>query len=144
MTMSLARGLSTINTKKPKQKKLTQAKLDKLRIQWRQYNKDMRRKHLHSLQYDNFDDYVAYTQGTAKPSKQQSRGVYDPNKHGPYVRKSPNIPSMGDGVGSYAPRKESQKYTGDLIVGIATMHKSNAVPVMRGTTQAKDIASMRR
>ena len=41
-------------------------------------------------------------------------------------------------------RKESPKYTGDLIQGIATMHKSNAVPVMKGTEQAKDIARMRR
>ena len=30
------------------------------------------------------------------------------------------------------------------IVGIATMHKSNAVPVMRGTNEAIEIAAMRR
>jgi hypothetical protein len=41
-------------------------------------------------------------------------------------------------------KKEPMKYTGDLITGIATMHKSNAVPVMKGTDQAKDIARMRR
>jgi hypothetical protein len=41
-------------------------------------------------------------------------------------------------------KQEPQKYTGDLIAGIATMHKSNAVPVMKGTDQAKDIARMRR
>ncbi len=41
-------------------------------------------------------------------------------------------------------KQEPQKYTGDLITGIATMHKSNAVPVMKGTDQAKDIARMRR
>ena len=40
--------------------------------------------------------------------------------------------------------KSLMKYTGDLIVGIATMHKSNAVPVMKDTDQAKDIARMRR
>ena len=40
--------------------------------------------------------------------------------------------------------KETIKYTGDLIVGIATMHKSNAVPVMKGTKQAEEIAKMRR
>lgn len=26
-------------------------------------------------------------------------------------------------------KKESQQYTGDYVIGIATMHKSNAVPV---------------
>ena len=41
-------------------------------------------------------------------------------------------------------RKEPMKYTGDLIEGIATMHKRNTVPVMKGTNQAKDIAKMRR
>ena len=46
-----------------------------------------------------------------------------------------------DGKGT---KKEPMKYTGDLITGIATMHKSNAVPVMKGTDQAKDIARMRR
>jgi|SRR5210317_1215487 hypothetical protein len=40
-------------------------------------------------------------------------------------------------------RKEPQKYTGTLIKGIATMHKSNAIPVTN-EEQAKDLASMRR
>ena len=47
-------------------------------------------------------------------------------------------------------KKESQKYTGDLIQGIATMHKSNMVPVFAdeddrtGSKQATEIAKMRR
>jgi hypothetical protein len=41
------------------------------------------------------------------------------------------------------PKKEPQKYTGTLIKGIATMHKSNAVPIIN-KEQAKDIANMRR
>jgi hypothetical protein len=36
-----------------------------------------------------------------------------------------------------------QKYTGDNIVGIGTMHKSNAVPIF-SDQEAKDISSMRR
>ena len=35
------------------------------------------------------------------------------------------------------------QYTGTLIKGIATMHKSNAVPIMN-KEQAIDIANMRR
>lgn len=49
--------------------------------------------------------------------------------------------STSDGKGT---AKETLKYTGNLIVGIATMHKSNAVPVMKGTNQAEEIAKMRR
>jgi hypothetical protein len=40
-------------------------------------------------------------------------------------------------------RKESLKYTGTLVKGIATMHKSNAVPVINDE-QMKDISRMRR
>jgi len=40
-------------------------------------------------------------------------------------------------------RPEAQKYTGTLVKGIATMHKSNAVPVI-DQEQATDISSMRR
>ena len=38
---------------------------------------------------------------------------------------------------------ESKKYTGTLVKGIATMHKSNAVPII-DQEQATDIANMRR
>ena len=43
-------------------------------------------------------------------------------------------------------RKEPQTYTGERkLVGIATMHKSNAVPIFESDKDhAKDIASMRR
>ena len=40
-------------------------------------------------------------------------------------------------------KKESNTYTGDFIVGIATMHKSNFVPVTRDQDGA-DYATMRR
>lgn len=44
---------------------------------------------------------------------------------------------------SFVERKESLKYTGTLVKGIATMHKSNAVPVI-DEEQMKDISRMRR
>lgn len=40
-------------------------------------------------------------------------------------------------------KNESQRYTGSLVKGIATMHKSNAVPII-DDQQAKDISAMRR
>lgn len=39
--------------------------------------------------------------------------------------------------------KASMQYTGDKILGIGTLHKSNAVPVFSGE-EATDIARMRR
>jgi hypothetical protein len=61
------------------------------------------------------------------------------------VRETPNYPSLSNSIPvGHATKPERKVYTGDLIVGIATMHKSNLVPVMRGTSQAEDIAKMRR
>lgn len=141
MTMHLARGLTTLNTKKRKQKGLTVTQREKLEVEWRQYNKEMRRKHMHSCQFDSFEDYIAYVNGTYKsPVKKQEFREYRPS--GSYRRTTEHIPSLGLGVGNGL-MKERQVYTGTLIKGIATMHKSNAVPVIN-EEQAKDIAQMRR
>ena len=40
-------------------------------------------------------------------------------------------------------KKEEKVYTGTEIIGIAQMHKSNAVPI-RGKKQAQEVAQMRR
>ena len=152
MTMHLARGLSTINTKKPKQKKLTKAQLEKLNVQWLQHNKQMRRNHMHDMQFEKFEDYVAYTRGQYKPKTKNTE--FKPYTPPSYTRPDPtrNIPSVmeemvknGTWTGQMGgtPKKEPQKYTGTLIKGIATMHKSNAVPIIN-KEQAKDIANMRR
>lgn len=48
----------------------------------------------------------------------------------------------GDFSGATA-RKENQKYTGDLIKGLAVMHKSNTVPILN-QEEAVLVATMRR
>lgn len=48
--------------------------------------------------------------------------------------------SAGSGVCAAPERKQ---YTGTLVKGIGTMHKSNAVPII-DEQQMKDLASMRR
>ena len=142
MTMHLVGPyMTTINYRKHKPAKLSEKKLDQLRVEWRQHNKRMRQIHCHNMQFNTFDDYLDYVQGKAKKVKQTKSVPYEPSK--PYQRETKQYPSFGDGVG-VATKKEATRYTGDLIVGIATMHKSNAVPVMRGTNEAKDIAKMRR
>lgn len=52
-------------------------------------------------------------------------------------------PQTSDTIPASAGKKDSNTYTGDLIKGIATMHKSNAVPVIN-KEQATDISNMRR
>ena len=51
--------------------------------------------------------------------------------------------SVDIGSPSVCTAPEKKEYTGTLVKGIATMHKSNAVPVI-DQEQATDIANMRR
>ena len=60
----------------------------------------------------------------------------------PPGRERLDVPSHSTPGGSTA-RRDAIRYTGTLIKGIGTMHKSNAVPII-DESQAKDIASMRR
>ena len=153
MTMHLARGLTTINTKKRKKKPVTQGQLEKYTIQWRQHNKEMRKKNLHSFQFEKLDDFVKYMRGEYKPKRKTETVMSTPwNYSGPPLRETENIPSLKT-KHTFAPctKKESMQYTGERrLVGIAMMHKSNLVPVFAddddktGSKQATEIAQMRR
>lgn len=153
MTMHLARGLTTLNTKKRKAKKLTEGQRNKYEIQWRQHNKEMRKKHLHEHQFEKLDDYIAYCRGTYKPKKKTETVMNTPwHYSGPMRRETKHIPSANS-EHSFSPatRKEPMVYSGERkLVGIAMMHKSNLVPVFAddddktGQKQATEIAQMRR
>lgn len=142
MTMHLVRGMSTLSTKKRKQKKLTDSRRKQLEQEWRAHNKQMRKQHCHSAQFETFEDYLAYVRGEHKPKKQEFKTL---SRTEPFRRETQHIPSKED---SFAPcvRKEPQQYTGERqLLGIATMHKSNMVPVFADQKeQAKEIAQMRR
>ena len=59
------------------------------------------------------------------------------------IRSTRHIPSRDSGTKGAVTIKQIPKYTGDKILGIGTMHKSNAVPVF-SDDEAKDISKMRR
>lgn len=63
----------------------------------------------------------------------------------PHVRNTgPRIPSLNGGVDmSPAVKSPDKVYTGTKVLGIATMHKSNAVPVF-AAEDAVEISKMRR
>ena len=60
----------------------------------------------------------------------------------PADRNTRSIPSRDSGLGN-ATKAAPKVYTGTKIVGIATMHKSNMVPVF-SNQEAEDISKMRR
>lgn len=76
-----------------------------------------------------------------KKYKPLDKGTYSPPK---VFRRSDNreYSSLSTMVCDTS-RKDTHRYTGDKLLGIATMHKSNAVPVFKGQ-DAIDIAKMRR
>ena len=159
--MHLQQGLSTINTRKSRKlPKMTKAKMAELETDWRKHNKHCKQNHMHHFRYDTLEAYIEYRFGLKKKLDPRDRSLFKPRKvetnwraeqDADHREKYPSLmeQQMKDGTFntesmSKGTKKEPMMYTGDLIQGIATMHKSNAVPVMKGTDQAKDIARMRR
>ena len=68
--------------------------------------------------------------------------VAEVKKPKPYVRETPHYPSLNSGYHDTS-KREQQKYTGTAMIGIGTLHKSNAVPVF-SSDDAKEISRMRR
>lgn len=75
-----------------------------------------------------------------EPKKKAEASAY--KAPAPYRRETPAIPSLGSHQGDCS-RKQQQTYTGTAMMGIATLHKSNAVPVFT-EEDAVEISRMRR
>lgn len=152
MTMHLQQGMTTIRNKKykPKYTKANIAKWEKGLIE---HNRTCKRIGEPKLSFEQYVDYCHGIRPKVDPRSREAFKPMDTTQNSSY-RKTTHYPSameqqMKDGTFntesmSKGTKKEPMKYTGDLITGIATMHKSNAVPVMKGTSQAVDIARMRR
>jgi hypothetical protein len=87
-------------------------------------------------------------QGVEQEERKRARGMSAPSLSSSYSLKIPegrnttaHIKSVD--TGGNAVLKPSPVYTGTKVKGIATMHKSNAVPVF-SDEQAVDISKMRR
>jgi hypothetical protein len=107
---------------------------DKFMQEFNDYNKLMRR--LGSKQMTLFQ-YQKYRSGKMRVPRNGSKkpAMYTEG----YRRESPRIPS-GDGI-AYTPMSAKPKeYTGTLIKGVSTLHKSNSVPV----TNDEDILAIAR
>ena len=77
-----------------------------------------------------------------KPVRATSeKSTYKPPKV--YVRETERYPSLGIGGGNATKPIHGKVYTGTAMVGIGTLHKSNAVPIFN-IEDAQDQAKMRR
>lgn len=61
----------------------------------------------------------------------------------PFIRETIRYPSLNSFEGSCTKPIHGKVYTGDKMIGIGTLHKSNAVPIF-SDDEAKDQATMRR
>ena len=137
MSMHLmGHAFSTTRTSRPK-KKLSDSQLEKMAKELDGYNKQMKK---YAIKPKTLAEYIQYRRGKYKPELKGA--VKSPLEAETYRRESPTVPSFGDQVGSI-PGKPEKIYTGTLIKGIATMHKSNAVPVI-DQKQMEEISRMRR
>lgn len=120
--MHLVRGMSTISTKKRKQKGITAAD----RAAKVEHEKWLRKMGVHPEQL-------------AKREKVAINQIPD------YKRDSRTLPTS-DRICGNGTKKESNVYSGERqLLGVATMHKSNMVPVFADKKEdAKEIARMRR
>jgi hypothetical protein len=90
--------------------------------------------------------YMAYQEWKEELKKStapapKKRETYKPDYS--FVRETPYYPSVDTGIGQ-TPAKEARVYAGErTLLGIATLHKSNAVPVF-SQEDAESISKMRR
>jgi hypothetical protein len=76
------------------------------------------------------------------PSRKTTKTVVLPTETPAYRRETPKIDSLPFTAGPCL-KSPDKVYTGTMIKGIGTMHKSNAVPIF-SNQEAEDIAKMRR
>ena len=99
--------------------------------------------------YMNLGNSLSYTTNGRKrkslPAKKAAKPKFE--RYVPkatYIRETPEYPSVSAAPSADSCSKPTRvAYTGTLVKGIATMHKSNAVPIINDQ-EAKDIANMRR
>lgn len=117
---------------------LKQTQLQKLQQEHKQYNKEMRQIGCHKQQ-KTFDEYVAWKYGKYQPKLSGTT----PKEDSLYRRPETVVPSKKNSYFAQCAKAKEHEYTGTLITGLATMHKSNVVPIFN-KEQAQDLATMRR
>lgn len=96
-----------------------------------------------SAEKKSYEESLKSEYGIAqKRSKVHNAPVSNVLNPKPFVRETVRFPSKGDGMGNAA-KPADKMYTGTNMIGIGTLHKSNAVPVFC-FDEAKAMANMRR
>jgi len=144
MTMHLVGPALTMNSTKKKKFKLTKQQREIWNLDWMAKNRELKRQGKPKITFEQFCDYRRGIVPEKKRVHPSQQGTLDPNYLSlpPHRQNAIRYPSRDEGTG-VATKKEPQKYTGDNMLGIGQLHKSNSVPVFR-KEDAEDQAKMRR
>lgn len=149
-------GLTTISYKKRKEK-LTKSKQEELERGWKERNKFLKDLNLPKETFEEYLDFV-YGRGKKEKKKEVNESKYSKTSSKAKITNSDDeksskffhsnqaekkIPSLGLWVTGPVSSKPAPTYTGEKIIGIGTMHKSNMVPIF-SDSEAQDISRMRR
>lgn len=151
--------LSTTSTKKRKAK-VTKRQQEELERGWRDRNQRLKEMHLPKETFEQYLEWV-YGKGSKKKTQTESREVSTSsvatknsmasvaapvqclNTRIKGDKTSTTIGYSKDWITGPVSSKPSPIYTGTKILGIGTMHKSNAVPIF-SDDEAIEISRMRR
>ena len=86
---------------------------------------------------------IVKSHGAVEKKMQQVTETLQYKLSTPPGRSTPTVKSLDTGHTGAVTVKQTPQYTGTKILGIGTMHKSNAVPIFNDD-EAKSISSMRR
>ena len=136
-----------------RQNRLTQGDMNRMIEEYRLHNKKMKQNNNHRLCFASFEVYLDWRFGrsTASSSDRISRTrTFSPAQAYERNTRAKAVPSRlekelesGANLRNATAKPDSNSYSGTYVVGIATMHKSNAVPVGRDDNP-EDYSTMRR
>lgn len=90
------------------------------------------------------EEYLSWCAKIGADSKQEIFSTVQMPKNIPPRGRDKEYKSLNNGVDStFAVKKDNPHYTGDNILGIGTLHKSNAIPIF-SPKEAQEISKMRR
>lgn len=119
--------------------------LEKVYLSTTRYNNKLKKSKSKKLEQARADHEAwLKTMGVGKsvlPTNKQGKRV-GLNEIPDYQSSKPAV-ALSNKVAGHGPARQEQKYTGTLIKGVATMHKSNAVPIS-SREQAIEVSTMRR
>ena len=94
-------------------------------------------------EHEKFLKKLFKNRGVAQSGSASALGAEGRRFNSCHLDQPNNLAPTSDVIPGFCPKRKENTYTGDKLLGIATMHKSNMVPVFK-KEDAEEISRMRR